>query len=47
MRKAYAFPAKSLHDYKFWRHVARVDSVFGDRNRVCSCGGVEDYATSS
>jgi hypothetical protein len=36
-----AFPAKSLHDYKFWPHVARVDNVFGDRNPVCSCVGME------
>jgi glycine dehydrogenase len=34
--------AKSLHDYKFWRHVGRVDNVFGDRNPVCSCVGMEN-----
>jgi glycine dehydrogenase len=39
-----AFPAKSLHDYKFWPHVARVDNVFGDRNPVCSCAGMENYS---
>ena len=38
-----AFPAKSLHDYKFWPHVGRVDNVFGDRNPVCSCVGMENY----
>jgi len=43
-REAAAFPAKSLHDYKFWPHVARVDNVFGDRNPVCSCVGMEDYS---
>ena len=42
-REAAAFPAKSLHDYKFWPHVARVDNVFGDRNPVCSCVGMENY----
>ena len=42
-REAAAFPAKSLHDYKFWPHVARVDNVFGDRNPVCSCVGMEAY----
>ena len=36
--------AKSLHDYKFWPHVGRVDNVFGDRNPVCSCVGMENYA---
>jgi glycine dehydrogenase len=39
-----AFPAKDLHDYKFWPHVSRVDNVFGDRNPVCSCAGMENYA---
>jgi glycine dehydrogenase len=39
-----AFPAKDLHDYKFWPHVGRVDNVFGDRNPVCSCVGMEDYS---
>jgi glycine dehydrogenase len=42
-REAAAFPAKDLHDYKFWPHVARVDNVFGDRNPVCSCVGMENY----
>ena len=44
-REAAAFPAKSLHEYKFWPHVARVDNVFGDRNPVCSCVGMENYAS--
>ena len=43
-REAAAFPAKSLHDYKFWPHVSRVDNVFGDRNPVCSCAGMENYS---
>ncbi len=42
-REAAAFPAKSLHDYKFWPHVSRVDNVYGDRNPVCSCVGMEAY----
>ena len=43
--KQAAFRAKSLHDYKFWPHVSRVDNVFGDRNPVCSCAGMEAYPT--
>jgi glycine dehydrogenase len=43
-REQAAFPAKDLHDYKFWPHVSRVDNVFGDRNPVCSCVGVENYS---
>ena len=42
-REAAAFPAKDLHEYKFWPHVSRVDNVFGDRNPVCSCVGMENY----
>ena len=42
-REQAAFPAKDLHDYKFWPHVSRVDNVFGDRNPVCSCVGMENY----
>jgi len=44
MQNQTAFPAKSLHDYKFWPHVGRVDNVFGDRNPVCSCVGMENYS---
>jgi glycine dehydrogenase len=42
-REQAAFPAKSLHDHKFWPHVSRVDNVFGDRNPVCTCAGMEAY----
>jgi glycine dehydrogenase len=42
-REQAAFPAKSLLEYKFWPHVSRVDNVFGDRNPVCSCDGMENY----
>jgi glycine dehydrogenase len=44
-REQAAFPAKDLHDYKFWPHVSRVDNVFGDRNPVCSCVGMENYSS--
>ncbi|HTV62040.1 MAG TPA: aminomethyl-transferring glycine dehydrogenase [Verrucomicrobiae bacterium] len=44
-REQAAFPAKSLLDYKFWPHVARVDNVFGDRNPVCSCAGMDNYTS--
>jgi glycine dehydrogenase len=43
-RETAAFPAKDLHEYKFWPHVSRVDNVFGDRNPVCSCAGMENYS---
>jgi glycine dehydrogenase len=43
-REQAAFPVKSLQEYKFWPHVARVDNVFGDRNPICSCVGMENYS---
>ena len=43
-REQAAFPAKWLHEFKFWPHVGRVDNVFGDRNPVCSCVGMENYS---
>jgi glycine dehydrogenase len=43
-REAAAFPVKSLREYKFWPAVGRVDNVFGDRNPVCTCAGMENYS---
>ena len=43
-RQQACFPAKWLHDHKFWPAVGRIDNVFGDRNLVCSCAGMEAYA---
>jgi glycine dehydrogenase len=42
-REQAAYPVKSLRDSKYWPPVARVDNVFGDRNPVCSCVGMENY----
>ena len=38
-----AFPVKSLRDAKYWPPVGRVDNVFGDRNVMCSCVGMDAY----
>jgi glycine dehydrogenase len=43
-REQAGYPAKWLHDHKFWPAVGRIDNVFGDRNLVCSCVGIEEYA---
>jgi glycine dehydrogenase len=43
-REQAAFPVKSLHDYKFWPAVGRIDNVYGDRNLVCTCAGMENYS---
>ncbi|MCB9892017.1 MAG: aminomethyl-transferring glycine dehydrogenase [Planctomycetes bacterium] len=39
-----AFPVASLKDGKYWPSVSRVDNVYGDRNLVCICPPLEDYA---
>jgi len=38
-----AFPAPWLHDHKFWPYVGRIDNVYGDRNPVCTCVGMDAY----
>jgi glycine dehydrogenase len=43
-REQACFPAKWLRDYKFWPAVGRIDNVYGDRNLVCSCVGMEAYS---
>ena len=43
-REQAAFPVPGLRDHKFWPHVGRVDNVFGDRNPVCTCAGMENYS---
>ncbi|HOB33533.1 MAG TPA: glycine dehydrogenase (aminomethyl-transferring), partial [Verrucomicrobiota bacterium] len=42
-RQQAAFPVAGLLEYKFWPHVGRVDNVFGDRNPVCTCAGMEAW----
>ncbi len=46
-REQAAYPAPWLRDHKHWPAVGRVDNVFGDRNPVCTCGDVEEYASGS
>ena len=43
-REKAAFPAPWTRDRKFWPAVSRVDNAFGDRNLVCACPPVEEYA---
>jgi glycine dehydrogenase len=42
-RETAAFPAPWTRESKFWPAVGRVDNVYGDRNLVCSCVGMEAY----
>jgi glycine dehydrogenase len=43
-RELAAFPSAFARQSKFWPSVGRVDNVYGDRNLVCSCIGMEAYA---
>jgi glycine dehydrogenase len=43
-REQAAYPAPWTREYKFWPAVARIDSVYGDRNLMCSCPPVEAFA---
>jgi glycine dehydrogenase len=45
-RSQAAYPVKTLRDAKYWPPVARVDNVWGDRNVMCSCVGMEAYSYS-
>lgn len=43
-RERAAFPVPALRKNKFWPPVSRIDDAFGDRNLVCECGAVDEYA---
>ncbi|WP_321796678.1 aminomethyl-transferring glycine dehydrogenase [Caballeronia sp. J97] len=43
-REAAAYPVKSLVARKYWSPVGRADNAYGDRNLMCSCVPVSEYA---
>jgi glycine dehydrogenase len=43
-RSSAAYPAIWSKEHKFWPSVGRIDNAFGDRNFVCSCLPIEEYA---
>ena len=44
-RQQAAFPAPWTREHKFWPTVGRVDNAYGDRNLVCACPPIEEYAS--
>jgi glycine dehydrogenase len=44
-REQAAYPQPGLRANKFWPSVSRVDNPHGDKNLVCSCPDVSQYAT--
>jgi glycine dehydrogenase len=43
-REQAAFPAPWTRQHKFWPAVGRIDNVYGDRNLVCTCAGMDAYS---
>jgi glycine dehydrogenase len=43
-RQKAAFPLAWVKTQKFWPSVSRIDSAYGDRNLVCACLPVSEYA---
>ncbi len=46
-RQAAGFPVARLLQTKYWPPVARVDNAWGDRNLVCACPPVSEYAQTT
>ncbi len=43
-RQKAAYPLPFVKEVKFWPSVSRVDNAYGDRNLICSCLPIEEYA---
>ena len=43
-REQAAYPTPWTREHKFWPHVGRVNNAYGDRNLVCACPPIEEYA---
>jgi glycine dehydrogenase len=46
-RRQACFPAALSAHSKYWPPVNRIDNIYGDRNLVCSCPPLEEYATAA
>ena len=46
-REMAAFPLAFVAASKYWPPVKRVDNVYGDRNLICSCAPLEEYAAAA
>jgi glycine dehydrogenase len=42
-----AFPLPASMESKYWPPVKRVDNAYGDRNLVCTCPPLSDYAQAA
>jgi glycine dehydrogenase len=46
-REEAAYPVASLRARKFWPPVSRIDNPYGDRNLMCVCPPIEEYAETT
>ncbi len=46
-REQAGFPAPWVREHKFWPYVGRIDNAFGDRNLICTCPPMEEYAEAA
>lgn len=46
-REKAVYPIPYVKSNKFWPSVRRIDSAYGDRNLMCSCIPVEEYAETA
>jgi glycine dehydrogenase len=44
-REQAAFPSAATRERKVWPTVGRVDGAYGDRNLICTCPPIEEYAS--
>ena len=42
-----AYPLPYLRNRKFWPAVGRINNTYGDRNLMCSCPPIEEYADTA
>jgi glycine dehydrogenase len=43
-REQAVYPLPWVREAKFWPHVKRIDNAAGDRNLICTCPPIADYA---
>ena len=43
-REEAVYPLLSVKSEKYWPPVARIDGAYGDKNLVCSCPSIEEFA---
>ena len=43
-REEAAYPVASVRENKYWPPVRRIDGAYGDRNLVCACPPISDFA---